>query len=133
MTLFKKERTSYLVKLPNWEGPLDLLLDLMKSARLKINEVSLEKITSDYLDMMSLLQEMKINQISEFTVMGATLSYIKSSRLLPILDLDDEDSEKIESVKKELVNRLIEYQKYKNAAIKLNDFQESSFFFQAGV
>jgi segregation and condensation protein A len=104
-------------KLGQFEGPLDLLLFLIKKAEVNIYDIPISKITEQYLEFLSYATKIDLENITEFYIMASTLLYIKSKMLLPIeTNLDDE----IEDPRTELVEMLIEYQKYK----KLSELME---------
>ena len=97
-------------RLNEFEGPLDLLLFLIKKNEINIYDIPIAQITEQYLEYLASVTELDLEEISEFQAMAATLLLIKSRMLLPIeMDADDED----EDPRQELVERLIEYQKYK--------------------
>lgn len=101
--------------LEQYEGPLDLLLDLIRKQQINIYDIPIAKITAQYLDYMQKAMELDIELSSEFVYMAATLIHIKSKMLLPI----DPELEKMapeEDPRKELVDRLIEHEQFKNAA-----------------
>ena len=102
---------AYSVKLDNFEGPLDLLLHLISKSRIKIEDISIEEITEQYLDYLEKMKKFDIEIASEFLVMAATLIYIKSRSLLPRSSEPVEDEEL--DPKQELILRLTEYKKYK--------------------
>lgn len=109
----------YKIEIPEFEGPFDLLLHLIKQSNLNIHEISIEEITKQYLDYINLMEEMNLNIASEYLVMAAELIEIKSYSLLPHQEIDDDEYE--EDPKENLINRLLEYEKYKNLT---NDFKE---------
>lgn len=99
----------------DFNGPLDLLLHLVKESKMDIYEVPIEEITNQYIDYINHLEKMNIDIASEYLVMASELICLKSKRLLNIKDEEDEASQlefKI-GTEEELRNRLIEYQKYK--------------------
>lgn len=110
------------VALPAFEGPLDLLLHLIQKHELDILDIPISFITEKYLEYLGLMQEMAIDVASEYLVMAATLAHIKSKMLLPIVPSDQEDGLEEEELdpRSELVRRLLEYQKYKQAAADLS-------------
>jgi segregation and condensation protein A len=114
---------AYNVSLPNaeFEGPLDLLLHLIQSHQLDILNIPMSFITRKYLEYLSLMKSMSIDVASEYLVMAAVLVHIKSKMLLPVVPKgqDDELAEEELDPREELVRRLLEYQKYKNAAADL--------------
>ena len=102
------------ISLPLYEGPLDLLLDLIRKQKLDIYDIPIAKITEQYLSYLHLIEEFNVDVASEFLVIAAQLIYIKSKMLLP----PDPDAapEDQEDPRAELVRRLLEYEKFKNAA-----------------
>jgi segregation and condensation protein A len=106
-------------RLPIYEGPLDLLLHLIKRAELDIQDVATSIITEQYLQYLGLIQELNLDIAGEYLVMAATLLLIKSFTLLPHSQLAD--TEEAEELKRDLVERLLEYQRYREAAAKLGE------------
>ena len=102
------------ISLPLYEGPLDLLLDLIRRQKLDIYDIPIAKVTEQYLAYLHLMEEMNVDVASEFIVIAAQLIYIKSRMLLP--PDPDAASEEKEDPRAELVRRLVEYEKFKNAA-----------------
>jgi len=119
----KPRDTGYIVALPTFEGPLDLLLHLIQKHELDILDVPVSFITEKYLEYMNLMQELSIDVASEYLVMAATLVHIKSKSLLPEEPAGQEDEldEDGADPRGELIRRLLEYQKYKHAAAELNE------------
>jgi len=104
-------------KLQNFEGPLDLLLYLIKKAEVNIYDIPIASITDQYLEALRYATKVDLDSLTDFYLMAATLLWIKSRMLLPVeIDLEDE----IEDPRRELVEKLIEYQKYK----KLSELME---------
>jgi len=101
------------VKLEVYEGPLDLLLDLIRRQQVNIYDIPIAKITQEYLDYLHLLEELNIDVAGEFIFMAATLIYIKSRMLLPP---DPTAPEESEAPRLDLVHRLLEHEKFKVAA-----------------
>src|ERR1041384_7872060 len=111
--------TDYKVKLEVFEGPLDLLLYLVKQDEIDIYDISLERITSQYLEYLQAFQELNIDLAGEFVVMAANLIYLKSRSLLPSdQQPPDEDADEHDP-RWELIRQLIEYKKFKDAAGEL--------------
>ena len=106
-------------RLPVYEGPLDLLLHLIKRAELDAQDVTTSVITEQYLEYLNLMQELNLDVAGEYLVMAATLLLIKSFTLLP--HSQDADAEEAEELKRGLVERLLEYQRYREAAAKLGE------------
>lgn len=118
---------SYQVKLDAFEGPLDLLLHLIKQYEIDIYDIPVAEITSQYMEYVHTMQQLELNIASEFLVMASNLLALKSQMLLPKQELDDEEeTEYMEDPRKELMERLIEYRKYKEAAQELKDKEEES-------
>jgi len=103
------------VKLEVYEGPLDLLLDLIRKQEINIYDIPIAKITKQYLDYLRVLEEMNIDVAGEFILMAATLIHIKSRMLLPPDPLASAEDQQ-EDPRGELVHRLLEHEQFKNAA-----------------
>lgn len=112
---------AYRVRLENFEGPLDLLLHLIQQHELDVMNIPIGFVTEKYLEYIMLMQELNIDIASEYLVMAATLTHIKSKMLLPPdpSAVEDEEQEPEEDPRLELVRRLLEYQKYKLVAEQL--------------
>jgi len=106
-------------RLPVYEGPLDLLLHLIKRAELDPQYVTTSVITEQYLEFLNLMHELNLDVAGEYLVMAATLLLIKSFSLLP--HPHGADTEEAEDLKRDLVERLLEYQRYREAAAKLGE------------
>jgi len=119
----KSREHEYVVALPSFEGPLDLLLHLIQKHELDVFDIPVSFVTEKYLEYITLMQDLSIDVASEYLVMAATLAHIKSKSLLPAEppgqedDLDDDEHDP----RDELIRRLLEYQKYKQAAVELNE------------
>jgi segregation and condensation protein A len=109
---------AYRIELESFQGPLDLLLHLIRKNELDIYDIPISEITSQYLAYLEIMRELDLELASEFLVMAATLMYIKSRMLLPV-DEEEEEEEEGGDPREELIRRLIEYQKYKKAAEEL--------------
>jgi segregation and condensation protein A len=112
----------YAVTLPTFEGPLDLLLHLCQKHELDILEIPISFVTQKYLEYLAVMQLMQLDVASEYLVMAATLAHIKSRSLLPTPPPGQEDdplAEVEEDPREALIRRLLEYQKYKQAAADL--------------
>jgi segregation and condensation protein A len=110
----------YKVKLEVFEGPLDLLLYLIKQDEIDIYDISLERITSQYLEYLQAFKELNVELAGEFIVMAANLIYLKSRSLLPRDQQPPEEDAGEEDPRWELIRQLIEYKKFKEAAAELN-------------
>src|SRR6476646_1941149 len=110
----------YKVKLEIFEGPLDLLLFLVKRDEIDIYEISLERITRQYLEYLQAFKELNIDLAGEVIVMAANLLYWKSRSLLPVDQQPPEDDADEEDPRWELIRQLIEYKKFKEAAAELH-------------
>jgi segregation and condensation protein A len=114
--------TAYRVTLPEFEGPLDLLLHLCKTHELDIVNIPIAFITRKYLEYLEVMQSMSVDVAADYLVMAATLAYLKSRELVPTpepLDISGEEGDPTLDPREELIRRLLEYQKYKNAAEQL--------------
>ena len=119
MEEFESILEAYPVRLQNFEGPLDLLLHLIKKNEVSIYDIPIALITQQYLEYIDLMQELNLDVAGEFLVMSATLIHIKSRMLLPRPDPSQEDSE--EDPREALVRRLLEHRKFKAAAELLHE------------
>ena len=113
----------YEVNIDNFEGPLDLLLHLIKESDVDIKDISIDTITKQYLDYIERMEQLNLNIASEYLVMATELLVIKSSYLLPKSEVENDEEEYVDP-KEELINRLVEYEKYKNAT---DTFKELEF------
>src|SRR4029079_5974043 len=118
---FESSPDAYQVKLDTFEGPLDLLLHLIRTNEVNIYDIPIAMITEQYLKYIELMQELNLDLAGEFLVMAATLIHIKSRTLLPRPDPSQEDAGPEEDPREALVRRLLEHQKYKAAAELLHD------------
>jgi segregation and condensation protein A len=122
---FESAREAFPVRLSNFEGPLDLLLHLIKTNELNIHDIPIALITAQYLDAIALLQELDLDVAGEFLVMAATLIHIKSKMLLPRPETAAGiDGELGEDPRDALVRRLLEHQKFKAAAGLLHEREQ---------
>src|SRR5688572_9147542 len=104
------------IKLGEFAGPLDLLLFLIRQEQANIFDIPIAKITDEYVKYIRLMKSLDIAVAAEFIVMAATLIEIKSKLLLPRDPLAESDAEEFEDPRKELVDQLLEYEKFKSAA-----------------
>jgi segregation and condensation protein A len=116
---FESILEDYPIRLVNFEGPLDLLLHLIKKHELNIYDIPITLITQQYLEYLDLMQEMNLEVAGEFLVMAATLIHIKSRTLLPRPDPTQDDPE--EDPREALVRRLLDHQRFKTAAELLHE------------
>ena len=114
--ILELQTKKYLLKLDNFEGPLDLLCHLVDKNKMDINEVSISEITDQYIQYINAMKELNLDITSEFIVMASTLLYLKSKSLLP-KQVEDE----AELTEEELINRIIEYKKYKEISKVLKE------------
>ena len=127
--------SDYKVRLEIFEGPLDLLLYLIKRDELDIHEISLERITRQYLEYLQAFKELNIDAAGEFVVMAANLIYLKSRSLLPVDQQPPEEDAEEDDPRWDLIRQLIEYKKFKEAAAQLQQrqlLQERIFVREAG-
>ena len=115
------ETKNYAIKIDNFEGPIDLLLYLIEKNKMKIEEINLTEITDQYIEYLNEMEKMNLEIASEFLVMASTLLYLKSKNLLPN-QVEDEK----ELTEEELLQRIIEYKKYKEITKKLRQMYENS-------
>jgi segregation and condensation protein A len=109
---------AYTVKVDVFEGPLDLLLHLIKQNQIDIYDIPIALVTEQYLDYIRIMKALDLTIAGEFLVMAATLMYIKSRMLLPAPI--EEEEEEGEDPRAELVQRLVEYKRFKEAAVRLS-------------
>jgi segregation and condensation protein A len=114
--------TPYRIHLPEYEGPLDLLLDLIRKQEMDIHNIPIAKVTEQYLDYLHRLEKLDIDVSADFIYMAATLIHIKSKMLLPADPLAGPEGQ--EDPRDELVHRLLEHEKFKNAAQLLYQKQQ---------
>lgn len=112
----------YSIKINEFEGPLDLLLHLIKQSNIDIYDISIEEITKQYLDYINKMEELNINVAASYLVMAAELMEIKSKSLLPKQKSNEEDDYE-ENTKEKLIQKLIEYKKYKEIAPKFKELE----------
>jgi segregation and condensation protein A len=117
---------SYKVKLNIFEGPLDLLLFLIKKEKIDIYDIPIANVTQQYLEYLELMKLLDLDIAGEFLVMAATLMHIKSKMLLPPEEKDELLEEEEEDPREELVRRLLEYKKYKEAASQLQEMYKKT-------
>jgi segregation and condensation protein A len=108
----------YRVKLEVFEGPLDLLLHLIKKNEVDIVDIPVARITEQYLQCLELMRELNLDIAGEFLVMAATLTLVKSRMLLPV---DEEEPEEEPDPRAQLVQQLLEYQRFREAALELGE------------
>jgi segregation and condensation protein A len=114
---------TYKVRLEIFEGPLDLLLHLIRENQVNIYDIPVASITDQYLEYLAMMKSLNIEVAGEFLVMAATLTYIKSRTLLPTLE---ETTSEEEDPRKELVDRLLEYKRIKGAAGEVKVREEAN-------
>ncbi len=119
MTIPSTTANDYKVDLEVFEGPLDLLLYLIKKDELEICDIEINRITSQYVEYLGLMQMLDLNIAGEFIVMAATLMMIKSRMLLPVEERPEMDEEEVDP-RWDLVRQLLEYKKFKDAARHLD-------------
>lgn len=112
---------SYSVILPSFDGPLDLLLHLIKQANINICDIEIEEITKQYLDYIHKMEEMNLDIASEYLVMAAELIEMKSKVLLPI---EEENESEEEDPREQLIQRLLEYEQYKESTETFKKLEE---------
>ena len=114
LNMLTLETQKYAIKLDNFEGPLDLLCNLIEKNKMNIYDIKLDEITDQYIEYLNKAQELNLEIASEFLSLASTLLYIKSKKLLPSKQEEEE-----EISEDELIRRIIEYKKYKDITNKL--------------
>jgi len=114
----------FAIHLDNFTGPLDLLLHLIRKNEMEITDIPIAEITVQYLAAIDAMQTLNLDVAGEFLLMAATLLHIKSRMLLPQVVEDGAEEEDEEDPRAELVRRLLEYQKYKDAAVQLDELPQ---------
>jgi segregation and condensation protein A len=107
--------TAFAIKTETFEGPMELLIELVEKRKLLINDISLAQVTDEYMQTVSAMQELSLPNTAQFVSLAATLLLIKSKSLLPVLDLTTEEEASIE----DLEHRLKLYQIYRDAGLHL--------------
>jgi segregation and condensation protein A len=115
--------TDYKVKLEVFEGPLDLLLYLIRKDEVDIYDISIERVTSQYLEYLETFRMLDLDIAGEFVVMAANLIYIKSRSLLPVHQQPPEEEAEEADPRWDLIRQLIEYKKFKDAAFQLQRWE----------
>lgn len=116
MSILTLETNKYAIKIDNFEGPLDLLCHLIDKNKMNIYDINLSEITDQYIEYLKQQENLNLEIASEFLVMASTLLYLKSKNLLPKQEDDEE-----ELTEDELIQRIIEYKKYKEISKKLKE------------
>ena len=114
------EDNRYHFKLGDFDGPIDLLLDMVRRAKIRIEDIFISDITEQYLALMDQVDELDIEQAADFVVVAATLLEIKSRALLPRPETEEETRE-VEEAKTDLINRIEEYRIFKEAAERMRE------------
>lgn len=118
----QQDNTSYTIKLPQFEGPFDLLLFFIERDELDIHDIPIATVTDDFLHYVREMERMNIDLASEFILVAATLCRIKAKLLIPRKPTDEEGNEI--DPREELVARLLEYKRYKSVLDELRDMEE---------
>ncbi len=118
------ESAGITIRLEAFEGPLDLLLHLIRKEEIDIRDIPIARITEQYLEYIQIMKDLNINLAGEWLMMAATLIYIKSRMLAPQEQKSEDQAEEIEDPRQELVYQLLEHQKFKNAAEMLYTREE---------
>ena len=105
---------SYILNIDNFNGPLDLLWDLIKKAKINITEISISQITEQYINYLKMLENLNVKIASEFIRMASDLLYYKSKALLPTGDIEDEHF--VPALPPELIQKLLEYKKFQQSS-----------------
>jgi segregation and condensation protein A len=126
--------SDYKVKLEIFEGPLDLLLYLIKRDEIDVYDISIERITRQYLEYLQTFKELNIDLAGEFVAMAANLIYLKSRSLLPVDQQPPEEDAEEEDPRWDLIRQLIEYKKFKEAGgqLHLRELEQERIFAREG-
>jgi len=116
------QRLTYQITMPSFDGPMDLLLHLIKEHELDIYDIPISKITKEYLAYLEIMRSLNLEIAGDFLVMAATLMHVKSKMLLPI---EPETEEEVEDPRAELMRRLLEYKMFKDAADQLQGMEKT--------
>lgn len=119
-TLLEEKKDVFKIEIENFEGPLDLLCFLISKNKMNIFDVSLSQITDEYIEYLNHMQSMNLDVATEFLVMASNLLYIKSKKLLPVIE-PEEDEEDEMLTEEEILSRILEYKQYKE---KVEDFKQ---------
>lgn len=119
----KGDYMEYNFKINDFEGPLDLLLHLIKEQDMDIMNIEIVKLTDQYLDFIDNMKEKNLNIASEYLILASELMYIKSKSLLPNIK-DEEEQEELTELKENLINRLLEYEQYKKITQDFKELEE---------
>jgi len=125
MSIELAAQSGYTIKLPVFEGPLDLLLHLIREHKLDIYDIPIAEVANQYLHYLSLMESLDLNVAGEFFVMAATLLEIKSRMLLP--SPPAEEDEGAIDPRAELIERLLEYERFKTAAESLRGLEDDRY------
>ena len=118
--------SAFAIKTDTFEGPMELLIELVEKRKLLINDISLADVTDEYMETVSAMQEMSLPNTAQFITLAATLLLIKSKSLLPVLDLTEEEEASIE----DLEERLKQYKLYRDIALDLNSYFGNTIMYQ---
>lgn len=118
-SLFEETLQGYSVKLDAFEGPLDLLLHLIRKNEVDIYDIPIALITRQYLDYLKIMKDLNLDLAGDFLVMASTLLQIKSRMLLPVPEPEEGEGDESDDPRAELVRRLVEYQRYRDAGLEL--------------
>ena len=114
----------YKFKINEFEGPLDLLLHLIKESEMDIMDIEIAKLTDQYLEYINNMEKFSLNVASEYLVLASDLTYLKSKALLPDEEVPEDDEEYVEA-KENLINRLLEYKRYKEVTASFKALEEA--------
>lgn len=119
------ESQIYAIKSNDFEGPLDLLCHLIDKNKMDICDINISDITDQYIEYLNKMEELNLEIASEFVIMASTLLYLKSKKLLPVIDDSGEDEKEL--TEEELLRRIIEYKKYKEVTVQIRQMYEENY------
>lgn len=113
------QNTAYKIELEVFEGPLDLLLHLIRKNEMEITDIPIVTILDQYMEYLGLMEELNIDLAGDFLLMASELAHIKSKMLLPVQEQGSEEDDEVEDPRAALIQRLLEYQRYKEVVDKI--------------
>lgn len=115
----------YKFKINEFEGPLDLLLHLIKESKMDVMDIEIVKLTDQYLEYINTMEKFNLNVASEYLVLASNLTYLKSKALLPKQEVEEETEDGFFETKEELEQRLLEYKRYKEVTSALKTLEDA--------
>ena len=123
--VIKKDVSKYNIVITNFEGPLDLLVYLISKNKMNIFDISLSELTDKYIEYLNAMSEKNLEITSEFILMASTLLDIKSRKLLPKLEIQEDEDEQL--TEEEMIRKIVEYKKYKEIAQRIKSMYDNNY------